>query len=379
MKFAHLADSHLGYRQYGVVEREEDFYEVFNNTIDSIIEKDVDFVIHSGDLFDFSRPPTIALLKVQEAILKLNKENIEVFAVAGNHDIIFRKNSIPPQAIYKQIGLNLISPKNPFFIRDDTFIGGFPYSRKSNRDFLKENLKILNEKSLEYTNRILVLHQGIDKYLPFEYELEIGDIPKDFHYYAFGHVHNRVNDVFGKGRLVYPGSLDIWKVDELISYKKFSKGYTLVELNEGEVKTEMIDVPISREFIKENIEYDNLKEDLSTLLNYIKTLNKKPILNIAVQGERFDRSEAYNIINNYLSKHSLILRPKFILLDENESDTIDYSGEFNPNEIILNKFQNKFQNEELSNFAFNMMDEILNKDEVSCFKLMDKFFNDFYH
>ena len=52
MKFAHLADTHLGYRQFGLLEREKDFYEVFDKIIDKIIEEKVDFVIHSGDLFD---------------------------------------------------------------------------------------------------------------------------------------------------------------------------------------------------------------------------------------------------------------------------------------------------------------------------------------
>ena len=37
MKFAHLADTHLGYRQFGLLEREKDFYEVFDKIIDKII------------------------------------------------------------------------------------------------------------------------------------------------------------------------------------------------------------------------------------------------------------------------------------------------------------------------------------------------------
>ena len=45
MKFAHLADTHLGYRQFGLLEREKDFYEVFDKIIDKIIEEKVDFVL----------------------------------------------------------------------------------------------------------------------------------------------------------------------------------------------------------------------------------------------------------------------------------------------------------------------------------------------
>ena len=64
MKFAHLADTHLGYRQFGLLEREKDFYKI-DKIIDKIIEK-VQFLIHSGDLFDSARPSPSALLAFQK-------------------------------------------------------------------------------------------------------------------------------------------------------------------------------------------------------------------------------------------------------------------------------------------------------------------------
>ena len=91
MRFAHLADSHLGYRQYGLIDRETDFYRVFESTVDKIIESDVDFVIHSGDLFENPRPTPRAILEFQNSFLRLKEENIPVYAIAGNHDSVLRK------------------------------------------------------------------------------------------------------------------------------------------------------------------------------------------------------------------------------------------------------------------------------------------------
>ena len=46
---------------------------------------------------------------------------------------------------------------------------------------------ILSKKAANYEKSVLVLHQGIDKYFGYQYELELGDIPDNFTYYAFGH------------------------------------------------------------------------------------------------------------------------------------------------------------------------------------------------
>ena len=86
IKFAHLSDTHLGYRQYGLEKRESDFYNTFTRVIDDIISENVDFVIHSGDLFETNRPPNNAHFTFQKALKKLNDANIPIYTIAGNHD-----------------------------------------------------------------------------------------------------------------------------------------------------------------------------------------------------------------------------------------------------------------------------------------------------
>ena len=52
IRFMHIADIHLGYRQYNLFERFKDFGKAFRQIINIAIEKKVDFIICAGDLFD---------------------------------------------------------------------------------------------------------------------------------------------------------------------------------------------------------------------------------------------------------------------------------------------------------------------------------------
>ena len=81
-----MADNHLGYRQYGLYQREIDYYDTFKTAIKKILELRPDFVIHSGDLFEFFRSPPKALFEVQKGLKKLQEKNIPVYAIPGNHD-----------------------------------------------------------------------------------------------------------------------------------------------------------------------------------------------------------------------------------------------------------------------------------------------------
>ena len=68
MRLVHLADLHIGYRQYqrltpaGINQREADVAATFRRAIDKTIELRPDFVLIAGDVFHSVRPSNPAIL-----------------------------------------------------------------------------------------------------------------------------------------------------------------------------------------------------------------------------------------------------------------------------------------------------------------------------
>ena len=377
MKFAHLADTHLGYRQFGLAEREKDFYEVFERIIDKIIEEEVDFVIHSGDLFDNSRPSPISLLTFQKGLLKLKNANIPVYAIAGNHDSVLRKGSIPPQVLFKKFGLKVISPINTNYMYEDIFIGGLPFYPSSQYKNLKSKLAELSKKAANHEKYILVLHQGIDKYFNLSYELEIGDIPDNFSYYAMGHLHNYINDDFGKGKLVYPGSSEIWKVNELKDYRQHGKGFVVVDLDGSKPSVKRIKIDLPREFIERSLDYESLDSGIEGIKETIKDFDNKPILNLTVENVN-SASNAYEVINDELDSLSLMIRPKFITSDEENIDLIiDKENALGPIEVLSSRLES-YDDEDITKLAVDLYN-LLSKDKSEeAEELLNEFYNKKY-
>ena len=59
--FVHAADLHLGYSQYGLEARREDFDTSFQELVDKTIELKPDFMIIAGDLFHQAHPSNVTL------------------------------------------------------------------------------------------------------------------------------------------------------------------------------------------------------------------------------------------------------------------------------------------------------------------------------
>ena len=379
MRFAHLADTHLGYRQYGLIEREEDFYNVFHKTVDKIIESKVDFVIHSGDLFETNKPSTRTLFEFQKGFFKLKEAGIPVYAIAGNHDSVMRTGSLPPQVLFKELGLKLISPSQPCYLHGGVLICGLPYSPKTQMNYYRENLRMLEKEAENHLKSILVLHQGIDKYFNQSYELELEHIPKNFDYYALGHLHNYIVDDFGKGKLVYPGSAEIWRTNELPDARKNGKGFCIVNLSQDPPEIERVAIDMPREYIREYIDYGDLNEKLDIIKNHIMKLENKPVLELIVENGDFNSSDVYDIINDALGEYVLTIRPNFkpddptsIEIPEGDDETLDPRG------LLYQELDERHNSKEINNLAVDLLDNLSKGNEEESKHISDKFYEDFY-
>lgn len=84
-RLAHMADIHLGHRQYGLKQREDDMASAFRATIQLALQNDPDAILLPGDLFD-SRDLRPRVLDAAERNLERIPDDVPVLVSRGNHD-----------------------------------------------------------------------------------------------------------------------------------------------------------------------------------------------------------------------------------------------------------------------------------------------------
>ncbi|UCD02800.1 MAG: exonuclease SbcCD subunit D [Candidatus Aenigmatarchaeota archaeon] len=312
MRFAHFSDTHLGFRQYGLYEREMDFYRAFEKTIAKIAEERPDFVLHCGDLFDAPKPPPRALWVAQRSFAKLKETGIPVSAITGNHDMLFRRGSMPPQVLYKDMGVRMLTEEEPFLMHKDIFIGGVPYHSKHYSESLRESLRVLSSKASKHAKSIIMIHQATDRHMPKAFELEISEIPKNFSYYAMGHLHARITESFGKGKIVYPGPAELWSLNEYEDYKRKGRGFTLVDLDGNVPEVQHVNIEPERELIRETVNAGAAEAKIRQLREEFQKMRKKPLLYLDVKEGGFDKSGLHELITAKLSDHVLSFRVSYV-------------------------------------------------------------------
>ncbi len=252
--FVHVADLHLGYAQYNLDARREDFNRAFTEVVEKTLELKPNFMIIAGDIFQHARPSNIILENSITNFRRLMDAGIPVLTVDGSHDSapnVITGTILTP---LDSAGLLHYLPRqeDASWRNESCYAYGIPNFRTRQRT--EERLPAFMEQNKPKPDpslfNIFIFHMALDlpdlKHPQMEAEARPELIPEGFNYYAGGHIHKPYKMPFKNGLLVYSGCT------ETVSYEdaKVEKGFYHVKVNEkGVPKLNRIKLETPRRFI----------------------------------------------------------------------------------------------------------------------------------
>lgn len=85
MKIVHTSDWHIGRRWKGI-QRLDELETVLDQLASFIEERDIDLVLHTGDVFESRNPPAEAEQLVNRFLVRVGRTGAQMLVIAGNHD-----------------------------------------------------------------------------------------------------------------------------------------------------------------------------------------------------------------------------------------------------------------------------------------------------
>ncbi|MBD3362944.1 hypothetical protein GF362_04450 [Candidatus Dojkabacteria bacterium] len=245
LKILHTADVHLGAKLSWLgnkaVIQQKQLLSTFSEIIDLAIEKKIDILLISGDLFDISYPNGTLVSAVQGQIRRLSDERIYTIIIPGNHD------RLEPESIWTKRFTDsdycfVINSKGAKVINlkelGVKIFGQGTYDQFSDESPLKPLIE--KKKSTENNNySIAMVHGsvGIHAQISKNYPISKDEIEEsEFDYIALGDWHGNLDVSQGDTKAWYPGS------PEIIAKDQKKSGFVIyVEIGE-EVKVESLRV-----------------------------------------------------------------------------------------------------------------------------------------
>jgi len=360
MLFSHISDTHLGLVQYGSEERAQDVYDSFNQSIDTSIKDHVDFVIFAGDIFHVPNPNGTAIVQMGNGLKRLKQKNIDSFFILGEHDIS-RIRTTPIPYVYHNLEFSkYIGQGNPFVYKD-VLIAGFDKIRKPEIPQYEEKFTVVDKAAQKHSgHKILVLHQGVTEFNKFAGEIQSTDLPKNFTYYAMGHLHDKDIQQFSHlgGPIAYPGSIESTTSEGI---KEHHKGFFEVDISGAEASTNWIELETRPQFSFKT-DYGDLSKTIDDISQKIADSTKKPIVEVKIQGEKI---ETDHIQAQIARLNSLVLRCFWRISTKQVSDSSVFLDR--PNVIDDEMFRlsvDALGSEESAKFAIKELLPILVSGEI---------------
>ncbi len=249
MRIAHLADAHLGFRQFqrlapdGVNQREADVALAFRRAVDAVLAHAPDLVVVAGDLFHAVRPTNRSIIEAFTQLARLRRElpRVPVVLIAGNHDTPRSSEAGSILKLMANLGVDVVDDAERRLAYPEL---GLAVLAVPHAALLARGPRAWRPDPAARRN-VLVTHPEVTGFFPETGESDYGgvrvepaELAGDWDWVALGHYHV-VTEV--APRVWYSGSLEytspnIWGEWRLEQQRKVTKGILLADVEAGTVE-----------------------------------------------------------------------------------------------------------------------------------------------
>jgi DNA repair protein SbcD/Mre11 len=263
VKLAHIADPHLGIRQYhrqtpaGINQREADIAHAFRVAVDGVVEARPDAVVVAGDLFHSVRPSNAAIVFAFRQFQRLREAlpDAPVVLIAGNHDTPRSAETGSILRLFEELGVDVAADEARRLVYPALDLSVLAVPHQALVTGARPSLRPDGPER----HRVMVLHGEVEGVLPFDRSAaEYGGAllgleemaPSEWSYVALGHYHVQHQVA---PRVWYAGSLEyvspnIWgELMDEVNHGSPGKGWLLVDLERGTADRHI--VPLAREIL----------------------------------------------------------------------------------------------------------------------------------
>ncbi len=261
MKLAHIADPHLGIRQYhrqtsaGFNQREADVAQAFRAAIDGVIATRPDAVVVAGDLFHSVRPTNHAIVFAFRQFQRLREvlPRAPIVLIAGNHDTPRSVEIGSILRLFEELGVDVATEEPRRLVYPELDLSIFAVPQQA---VLSAKPPALQPEGAQ-KNQVLLAHFEVEGEYPTSHvttEYASAVVSRrdmnleDWTYVALGHYHTQhqvAKNAWYAGALDYIGP-NIWgeRLDEK-DHGDHGKGWLLADLDTGRAERQR--VPRSRD------------------------------------------------------------------------------------------------------------------------------------
>ena len=369
MKFIHTSDTHIGCEipiEYKEI-RKKDFINAFKQVVDFAIRSKVDFILHSGDLFDsYFRISSEILNEIVDLFMSLRDHDIKFIVIKGNHDTKGHRQKI--FELFKKLRL-IEEPtlKNPIEISDCLIYGISEPVNIGGEDLTnayKLLLKNINVKNSEYY-KIFVFHGAPDIISKEFYDPRVvptAYFPKNIDYYALGHFHIKKLLEIENKIFAIPGSTERTEISrkELNTTKVF---YYICDKKLKEIPIKTRDIMVIEDILTS-------EEEIEKITHAIFSRSKETLFKTKLRVHQ----NIYNIVKNKIER---LIDSGYMIIEDITLDSEEISLEMETEKEALEEafskllIDNKSEIFEIFNKIKEYLDDIFQGDSSDIDRLRE--------